>query len=324
MLASRSRTGNGMNSRGALTLPIVATALAGLLELAAGQVADSTLTPGAGENNPDFRVDLRVSGGHLGNFFQAPAGTPGEDVMAGRAEARVTFSEIGSNLRIQGNMGSTLYSDFDPSASFLAGVRWIGGTHLLEGDVSLQTHSPRMEVGDTLGFADVFLAEADYKVRPWEDLQVGILAGYDRQIYSRSGEKDNHAFLIGGSGRFFGLGYLFSPELGAAVGRRSVQLAEEDYDERALWVSVRSVPIPAVYLSMRYRNRLREYRSDDPASRNFRREDDRMDLTLSVDLSLNNRWGWTVYVSYQDARSTKESRTFKTHYFWTGLTYRLR
>jgi hypothetical protein len=284
----------------------------------------SSKTPEAGAGIPDFKVDLRFSGGHLGNFFQTPAGTPGEDVVTGKAEARMAFSGIGSRFRIQGNMGGTFYSDFDPSLSFLAGIRWNGGIHQLEGDVSLQTRSPRIEVGDTLGFADVFLAEANYKVRPWEDLQVGILAGFDRQIYSRSGERDNHAFQVGASGRFFGLGYLFSPELGAAVGRRSVQLAEENYDERALWVTVRSVPIPAVYLSMRYRNRHRDYRSADPGSGNFRREDDRGDLTLSLDLSLNDRWSWTAYLSYQDASSTKKSRTFKTHNLWTGLTYQFR
>jgi hypothetical protein len=269
-------------------------------------------------------VDLRFGGGYLGNFFQAPAGAPKENVLTGTGEARMTLSQIGSNLRVHGGVGGTLYSDFDPSFSFRAGARWNGGIHRLEGDVSLRTRSPRIEVGDTLGFADVFLAEADYKIRPLKDLQVGVQAGFDRQVYSRSGGRDNHAYQIGGSGRYYGLGYRFSPEFGVAVGRRNVELAEEDYDERVYWVTFRSVPFSTAYLSLRYRNRFREYRGDDPASRNFRREDDRRDLTFTMDLPLNDRWSWTAYLSYQDAGSTKESRTFVTQYIWTGLTYQFR
>ena len=313
-----------MSRRSARTALILGTALLGIFCPAAGQVPDSVLALGAAPDGPGSTVDLRFGGGYMGNFFQAPVGTPPENVLAGTGEVRLTFPLMGPNLQVHGGAGGTLYSDFDPSLSILAGVRWNGGIHLLEGDVSLRTRSPRIEVGDTLGFADVFLAEADYKIRPLEDLQVGVLAGFDRQVYSRSGGRDNHAFQIGGSGRYYGLGYLLSPELGAAVGHRDVELAEEDYDERVLWATLRSVPVSAAYLSLRYRSRLRQYRGDDRASRNFKREDDRRDLTLTVNLSLNDRWTWTAYFSYQDAGSTRESRTFVTQYIWTGLSYQFR
>lgn len=312
-----------MNRRSARTVLILVTVLTGIIDAAAGQVPDSVLVLGAAPNGPGFTVEFRAGGGYLGNFFQATAGMPKENVLAGTGEVRLTLPLTGSNSQLHGGVVGTLYSEFDPSLSFLAGARWGGGIHLLEGNVSLRVRSPRIEVGDTLGFADVFLAEAKYKIRPLRELQLGVLAGFDRQIYGRSEERDNHALRIGGSGRYYGLGYLLSPEIGVAVGNRDVELDEEDYDERTLWLTLRSVPVSAVYLSLRYRARLREYRGDDPASRNFKREDDRTDLTLTVDVSLNDRWSWTAYLSYQGARSTRKSRTFKTQYLWTGLTYQL-
>jgi hypothetical protein len=181
-----------------------------------------------------------------------------------------------------------------------------------------------MEVGDTLGFADVLLAEVRYELRPWRALQMGVLAAVDRQVYDRSPDRDNHAFQIGGSLRYFGLGYWLSPEVGVATGHRDVVLDGEDFGERTLWLTLRSVPHRRAYLSVRFRARQREYQIGDPGARNFSREDDRRDLTLTVDLALSDRWGWIAYLSYQDAASTRDSRTFETQYVWTGLNYRLR
>mgnify|MGYP001095698103 FL=1 len=104
-------------------------------------------------------------------------------------------------------------------------------------------------------------------------------------------------------------------------GRR---LESEDHDERAIWVTLRAVPAPAFYFSLRYRGRWREYTSRDPASRNLGRVDDRRDLTLTVDISLSDRWSWIAYLSHQEADSTNKTRTFQAQYLMSSLSYRLR
>jgi len=181
-----------------------------------------------------------------------------------------------------------------------------------------------MEVGDTLGFADVLHASADYSIRPVRVIQLRVLGEMDRQWHQRSREWDSHAVLVGGAARFHGFGYWLSPEMGVAAGRRLVELQEEDYDERVLWMTIVSSPTPGVYFSLRFRNRWRDYSSQSPASWNLLRQDDRKDLTLTAHLAIGPRWAWTAYLLHQDADSTKESRVFRTQYLLTSLAYRVR
>jgi len=181
-----------------------------------------------------------------------------------------------------------------------------------------------MEVGDTLGFADGGATSVSYGIRPVRAIQLRVLAELDRQSYHRSTERNNRGLQVGGAARYYGFGYKLSPEVGVTVGNRDVSLDEEDHDERVLWVTLRSVLKPELYLSLRYRNRFREYTGRDPASSNLHRRDGRQDLALTVDVTLSDRWSWTAYLSHQDADSTNESRIFRTQYLSTGLTYRLR
>ena len=268
-------------------------------------------------------VELRIGSIVAGNFFQAPDELPKEDVLAGTGETRLLFPLGGSRSSGYAAFGGTLFDEFDPSLSFTAGARLHGGIQLLDGRVSYRTRSPRIEVGDSLGFADVLIVEGSYRLRPVRAFHVEGLVGFDRQTYGISSARDNRALELGGAIRYYGFGYEFSPEIGATFGGRDVETDQEDYDQRTLWLTLRSSLGSSLFLSVRYRHRLRDYTTADALASNFAREDVRQDVTVTVDVALSERWSVTGYFSFDDADSTKASRTFQTHYLWTGLTYRL-
>lgn len=295
----------------------------GISRPAEAQSVSVSSEPGTASAGPAPTVAFRSGGAFTGNFFQAPKGAARQNVFAGTGLVRLDYPAFGRAVEFHGGLGGDVYDGFDPSFYLFLGSRWVRGIHRLEADASFRTRSPRGDVGDAVGWADVLITSLSYGIRPVRSFQVQALADLDRQVYSSSAERNNHAVRVGGALRFFGLGYVLSPEIGAAAGIRDVDADEEDYDERTFWLTLRSVPTPPLYLSLRYRNRTRSYSLDQEGSSNFGREDDRGDLTLTAEISLGSRWRWTVYLSIQNAESTKQTRNFDTQYLWSGLTYTL-
>lgn len=297
----------------AIVLPLLC--VSGMLAPCGGQSADR----GSG-----LELELETGGAYMGNFFRVPPGAKEQDVFAATGEIRLALPVLDSGSEVFGGLGGTSYESFRPSLEAFAGGRLNQGVHFLSGTAALRAHTPRMEVGDSMGFADVLMAQVSYRIRPGGGIQLEALANADRQVYGRTRERDNHAYSLGGAIRYLGFGRGFSPELGAGTGNRDVRAAEEDYGERSLWARIRSTPVRSLYMSARYRVRSREYTYRDPSSGQLPRQDDRKDLTLSVQLSLGSQWSWNGYFSFQEASSTKASRNFSTRYLWTGLAYRLR
>lgn len=313
-----------MRARPGTAALVLVAALGGSAAQAAGQAPDSTPHLDPPPRRSALSVELRTGGAYWANFLQAPTGAPPKNVQSGTGEIRLSHPSVAPNLELLGGVGGTWYSEFDPGWSLFGSARWDNRLHRMDWSVFFRGRSPRIEVGDTLGFADVVATSASYAIRPVRSIQLRVLAELDRQSYHRSTERNNRGFRVGGAARYYGFGYEFSPEAGATLGNRDVSLDEEDHDERVLWLTLRSTLRPEVYLSLRYRNRFREYTGRNPASRNLDRRDSRQDLTLTVDVTLSDRWSWTAYLSHQDAHSTNESRIFQTQYLLTSVAYRLR
>jgi hypothetical protein len=313
-----------MRARPATAALVLVVALGGSAAQAAGQAPDSIPHPGSPPKKSALSVELRTGGAFWANFLQAPTGAHEKNVQSVNGEIRISHPSVTSNLELLGSAGGTWYSEFDPGWSMSGSARWGNRLHRMDWTVSFRGRSPRVEVGDTLGFADVAATSASYAIRPVRSIQLRVLAELDRQSYHRWTERSNRGLQMGGSARYYGFGYKLSPEVGVTLGNRDVSLDEEDHDERVLWVTLRSVLKPELYLSLRYRNRFREYTGRDPASRNFGRRDGRQDLALTVDVTLSDRWSWTAYLSHQDAHSTNESRIFQTQHLLTSVAYRLR
>lgn len=288
-----------------------------------GQAADSVPRSAVDPTLSALEVRLRAGAAFMGNFLQAPEGTPRTDVGAGTADVQLALP-VASSLALSADVGGTLYTEYDPSWNVGGGVGWSATPHDLRGIVRYRARTPRMEVGDSLGFADVLHLGGTYQVRPIRSVQLEALADYFDESYGRNAARDNTFFDAGGAIRYRGLGYSFSPEVGGSFGSRDVRTDTEDFDQRTLWVTFRSIPTPPLYLSLRYRNRLRDYGISDPVASNFDREDRRHQITFTADLTVQENLAWTVYYSFEHANSTKPSRRFRTHYLWTGLTYRIR
>jgi hypothetical protein len=108
--------------------------------------------------------------------------------------------------------------------------------------------------------------------------------------------------------------------VGFSTGERDVDDPSEDHDQQDVWLKVRSIPTPSLYLSFRYRVRMREYTTGDPLSDDFGREDDRDQWTLTASYQLTPRLAANLYADHLDADSTKASRVFETTLFGLGVT----
>lgn len=301
--------------------------LLGLLAIAtpaglASQTADASQDSGPPPSPTPLEVLVKVGAAYFGNFFQAPAGESRESVRAATGELKVV-QPFGSGSYVFATAGGTLYGEFDPSSNLLGGFGWSTWPHLLEAYAGYRLHTPRLDVGDTLGFANLFYLQGSYAVRPARVIQLEALIDYYDETHGQRAERDNTFLDLGGALRYRGLDHLFSPELGVAVGTRDVAADTEDFSQRTFWITVRSIPTSRLSLRARYRNRLREYSVGDAAASNFGRQDRRHQLTLSTAFSLRDELRWTVHYSFRHGTSTKASRNFDTHNIRTGLQYRL-
>jgi hypothetical protein len=86
-----------------------------------------------------------------------------------------------------------------------------------------------------------------------------------------------------------------------------------------MYVQVRSLVTPHVYLSIRHRWRDRRYPQAPPESRNQDRVDRREQLAVTADLAMKPHVNWVVYYAYEGATSTLPSRTFTTQLISVGL-----
>ena len=120
----------------------------------------------------------------------------------------------------------------------------------------------------------------------------------------------------GAAVRYRGFGPYFSPEIGFVAGQRDVENDAEDHSQNDMYLRVRSAVTPTIYLSGRYRHRIREYDT-------IAREDTRDQWTLAGDWRFHRFLGANVYVAIENADSTNANRAFDTETFGVGLSVRL-
>lgn len=291
--------------------------------------AATEVTVRAQRISPNPTVDLRLNTSFFGNFFQAPAGVPEEDVMAAGIEGRFARNlPFDTRQPVQGY----LYLDylrfdeeeFSGSPGLRLGARSEGRPHGWDASTQLQKDRPAFDVGDVPDQADIVRFNADYTYRPVRDWQFGAGFDYDSQSFDLAQQRDNNFAGVIGSIRYRGFGSEFSPEIAFAMGDRRADDSSEDYGQTDWFFQIRSALSPAVYLSARYRHRVREYDTSDPASRNFGREDTRDQIVLASDLRSGSRLTWNFYLAWEDADSTSPGRIFDTLLATFGLTYRIR
>ena len=305
---------------------VLAAAMLTILPFALrAQESDTLPSTQRADSSAGIQGEVRVNGMHFGNFYQAPDSADRRNVRALAVDGRVEWPLVRSgNTRLYGAGNLVVYDDPDPSTRIAGGVHTRRGTRVADLSAGFRSNAPRFDVGDRFEQADILDVAAVLATRPTDDIEVGLLGLFAREWYTIDDQKNSTVSEVGAAVRYRGFGYLFSPEVGAAFGKRSVELEVEDYAQREVFLQIRSVPTPPLYLSARYRNRLRDYGTDLETASNFGREDTRHQLTLAGELRLSTALSWSAYYAWETSDSSLDSRDFTVQLLSTGLVYRFR
>jgi hypothetical protein len=277
---------------------------------------------GRDESGAGLQSELRLTAWQFDNFFQASEPTLEEDVNALGAELRfASGARTGWAPYFRANYLEYLEDELDASYGGRVGTRFAGNPHRFEIYLDHQLDRPTFDIGDVFDTADITSLVADYGFRFTRDWELGLQGEAQQQSFNELTIKDNDFRAAGASLRYRGFGSVFSPEIGYVAGEREVDDPTETYDQTETYVQLRSAPSDALYLSLRYRMRGRDYTTSDATAANFAREDDRDQWALTADWRMGPSLTWNVYFATEDAESTREGRDFSTQTILLGLTY---
>ncbi len=256
------------------------------------------------------------------NFFQSPEGSPESDVRAlfGEVGASVGF---GRDLRAYGQINRLDYDEegLDSSNGIRLGLRMEGKPHGFDVFAEQLSDRPSFDVGDEFDRADIRTIGGEYSLRVVEDWQISVDGELQEQEFEVTPSRDNEFGGVGAAVRWRG-SRLFSPEIGFRTGERDVNDETLSYDQRDTYLQVRSSLTPALYLSVRFRDRRRDYSTDDVAASNFGREDKRRQIAASADWSTSKMLTWNLYVARENVDTNIEGRDFDTSLAIVGVTFR--
>lgn len=272
---------------------------------------------------PPDRVEAYARFGALlfDNFFQAPDGSPEEDVAGATLEGGLSLAlQERRPLRAYAEGDYTLYHDLDPSAGIRAGVRLEERKQSFDLAVQYLANRPSREVRDEFDRADTLSVYGEYSHRVHEDFELTALAELRHETLELSADKDNDVYGLGGAVRYRGFGSKFSPEVGFRLGGRDVVDDNEDISQRELFLRLRWVPAPPFYLTCRYRHRSRDYSIADPAASNFGREDARDQLVATADWRRGKALVFNLYYALEDSDSSRSTGNFTTQMLSLGVT----
>lgn len=269
------------------------------------------------------RIDLeaRVFGASFDNFFQAPPGSPEDDVTTVRLEARLAAAlREGGAWKVYGQAALIDYEgELDDASEVGVGLLYDRRPHRFDLLLQRQQDRPSFDVGDEFDRVDVDRLALEYAYRVDRDWELTGLATWEDQSFAVTRGKDNELPMLGGAVRYRGWGSGFSPEIGVEVGERDAVDPNEDHDQTDWFLKLRSSLTRRVYLSLRYRNRTRDYDIGVPTASNFAREDDRQQWTLAANIKTVRHVSVDFYYAYEDAESTKASRNYTTSLVGVGL-----
>ncbi|HEX2835405.1 MAG TPA: outer membrane beta-barrel protein [Thermoanaerobaculia bacterium] len=257
---------------------------------------------------------LKGNGQLYENFFQAVEGGAEEDVTALYGEVGASF-RIVNRMRVYGDVNYLHYNenDLDASTGIRIGLRNDAQPHSFDVYVEHLQDRPSFDVGDEFDRADIRTVAADYGWRFTHDWSLGVDGEIQHQEFDITEGRDNDFAGAGASIRWRG-SRLFSPELGVRIGNRDVDDDSLSYDQRDVYLQIRSALTPKWYLSGRIRNRSRDYNSN--------REDTRRQLTLGADYSIHPNLVLNLYGAHESTDVNLAGRDFDTTLWMAGLTWK--
>lgn len=244
-----------------------------------------------------FRHEVELQLFRFGNFFQARAGQPEEDVTGIGAEYRAAWRMAPGRPDIYGVLNVLNYANDaagETSYGGRIGVSHYGSVHSFNVALDRQENGYSFDVGDRTAAASLTALSGSYTYRVARDWEVGAESYLEWQRFNVETGSENDYQSLGANVRYRGLGRVLRPRLGYVVGQRDVETAEEGYDDRYWYVQLDSAPHPRVTASLRFRGRTRDYQGP--------RTDDRDQWRLRAQWRQTDRLGWTA--SYTRERTT--------------------
>jgi hypothetical protein len=272
---------------------------------------------------PELTGYMRAGGIFHENFFQAPNDGPRRDVLAGVLELRAE-EKLGATDAYRAYLRTDFYrfERLGSSPGVLVGVGRIRGANQFDLSVTGQWRRPRFDFGDELEQANILVANGSYSLRVAPLLELVALGEYSRDSLRINTALRGRSYEAGAAVRSRLFRRRVSAEAGVLQGARDLNDLRQYVDETA-YVVVRASLIPRTYLSVRYRNRVREYTATDAAASNFGREDRRQQVTAYLDLTLGGNLVWNLSGGLEEADSTKPGRGFRSRQFGSTLSVML-
>jgi hypothetical protein len=283
-----------------------------------GDAPDQRITVGR-----PWQFWLKGNGQKYDNFFQVAEGRPQDDVNAIMGEVGASLRLGRSPVALYGSFNHLNYRDFglDASNGVRVGLRSNARPHSFDFYAEQLMDRPTFDVGDEFDTADIRTLAGEYAFRFAGDWQVSADAELQQQEYNLTPSRDNDFNAFGGAVRWRG-SRLFSPEIGVRVGERDVDDPSFSYDQRDLYAQVRSSITPELYLSLRYRDRSRDYSTSNVAASNFGREDERRQLAATADWTFMPSLTLNLYAARENVDVNLPNRDFDTALYLVGLTWR--
>jgi hypothetical protein len=304
-------------------------ARSGLVTLQAAMISLVAVAPAGAQNRseilpspPGVTGYMRMGGIFHENFFQVPDSAPRRDVLAGVLEFRAE-EKLGEDDGYRAYVRADYYQfqQLGSSPGLLVGGGRVRGAHQFDVSVTAQWHRPRFEYGDELEQANIVGASGTYSLRVLSALELVALGEYGYDTLRINTKLRGASHDAGAAVRFRPLRRLVA-ELGVLQGARD-QNGVEQYVNETSYVQLRTSAIPRTYLSLRYRNRSRDYTTGDSRSSNFGREDRRTQVTAYLDLKLWGSLMWNLSGGLERAESSKAGSSFRSKQFGTTLSVML-
>jgi hypothetical protein len=260
-----------------------------------------------------FRSEVRFLGYAFQNFFHSADPRNEQDITALGSEYRAAYRARTRPVEVFGHLNVLHYNEetLEDSYGGRAGFAYDGKMNDVRAYVDRTLNRPSFEVGNVFAPADTttFALEHAIRVSPqWELAAEGrqqVQSFESPQRLPTTLQRNNHFSAIGGSVRYRGLGWRYTPSIGFRSGNFVVRNPQESYLDRTWFVQMAAIPRDRLYFSLRYGDRNRDYSIRDQRSSNFGRTEDRGQWELVADYKSQGRLGYTLYYAREDVNSSR-------------------
>ena len=262
-----------------------------------------------------LRSELQMQAFHFDNFFQARGDAPEVDMDALGFEYGVAYRLEEDSPDFFGALYAINYSREGTETSFggRVGMARYGSKHSFYGYVDRMQNGYAFDIEETTANANITSLYGFYSYRVVPDWQLGVSTYNDWTSFDRTTGFEGTYNQIEGEVRYRRFGPIFEPRIGYAIGERDVDNNEDSYDHRHWFVQVGTRPLERLELSLRYRDRSRDYQNID-------REEDRGQVQLRGVYRHTDRLATTATFTHETVDSSIPGRGFNTSRLFAGFT----